>query len=164
MILQASLKSFPFDIQVLPFAVKAEQFSRQRIKLVDPHARLKDPDYKKAHYKKRGGKGHLVAEKLAMYQFNVIGITGDQDLERSAHGDIYRVDCFVERPRMSNYVWDLLIMLLLLTLAVTSLWSPSPELSMRMSIAMTVLLTTAAYNSNRPRAIELYPDATFHDR
>ncbi|CAK0877121.1 unnamed protein product [Prorocentrum cordatum] len=53
---------------------------------------------------------------------------------------------------------------LLVLLASTSFWdSVSPELSSRMSISLTIILTLAAYTSTRPAAIEKAPYVTFHD-
>jgi len=164
MILKASMASFPFDVQVLPLSVKSVPFANQRVRLVDPKRRLKEPDYLEAVNTPRAGKGHFVAKELSLYEFRLVGVTGGPDISKSSvNKDIYTVSIFVERPWVSNHVWDMLIVNLLLVLALTSLWGPSTELALRMSIALTVLLTTAAYNSVRPRPIEKWPQATCHD-
>jgi len=56
-----------------------------------------------------------------MYQFRLVGITGQQHFGKSANGDIYQVSMLVQRPPFSNYVWDLLIMNLLLLVNLTLL-------------------------------------------
>eukprot|EP00928_Gymnodinium_smaydae_P048912 TRINITY_DN32772_c0_g1_i2.p1 TRINITY_DN32772_c0_g1~~TRINITY_DN32772_c0_g1_i2.p1 ORF type:complete len:349 (-),score=24.16 TRINITY_DN32772_c0_g1_i2:261-1307(-) len=163
-ILRASLQSFPFDVQIVPLSVKSVPFKGHRVRLVDPVQRLTSSDYLEYAHTQRAGKGHFVVKEVSLYDFRIVGVTGGPDHSRSAaKQDIYTVSIFVERPWVSNHVWDLLIMNLLLLLALTSIWGPSTELSLRMSIALTVLLTTAAYNSARPGPIEKWPQATCHD-
>merc|ERR1719394_964731 len=78
--------------------------------------------------------------------------------------DVYEVSVFVQRPLFASYFWDLVIMNLLVLLAATAFWdTASPELSSRMSISLTIILTLAAYTSSRPAPIEKAPYVTFHD-
>merc|ERR1719230_1294328 len=52
----------------------------------------------------------------------------------------------------------------LVFLAATSFWdTAAPEISSRMSISLTVILTLASYTASRPAPIEKAPYVTFHD-
>lgn len=97
-----------------------------------------------------------------MLEFHVRGITGcHPDPDR---GDVYEVSILVERPFPGHHIYDLVIMNLLVGLAASAFWdTAAPELSSRMSISLTVILTLAAYTSSRPAPIEKAPYVTYHD-
>jgi len=78
--------------------------------------------------------------------------------------DTYTVSIIVDRPVFSSYFFDLVVMVILVFLACTSFWdTAAPELSSRMSISLTIILTLAAYTSTRPSPIAKCPKLTFQD-
>lgn len=173
-----NLKCFPFDIQMLPIKLKAarcrglalgtpsvswaqrEQVSR--VHLTDGLV-PRTPGYLESHIR-AVGQGHYAMPSAgdSLLEFRICGLTGyHQDPHR---GDIYDVSIFVARPFFASYFWDLVIMNLFVMLAATAFWdTAAPELSSRMSISLTVILTLAAYTSSRPEPIAKAPYVTFHD-
>jgi len=92
-----------------------------------------------------------------LVDFGLAGINGQPGI------DAYRVSIFVERPFLGSYAWNLVIMNVLAWLAGTSFWDgASPDVSSRMSITLTVILTIAV--SSRPVAIEKTTYVTMNDQ
>jgi len=84
---------------------------------------------------------------------------------RKQKEDSYKVSIIIGRPENSSYAFDLFVMIVLVLLAITSFWdTAAPELSSRMSISLTIILTLAAYTSTRPPPIVKCPKLTFQDR
>jgi len=178
-----NLKCFPFDIQVLPLKFKAARcrglalgtpFANEENKhqvgvvhLVDVDdglemaSKLLEKSEAEARFSSRG---HFVMPSVdeSLIDFDMRGLAAcHPDSER---GDVYEVSVFVERPCFASYFWDLVIMNLLVVLAATAFWdTASAELSSRMSISLTIILTLAAYTSSRPAPISKAPYVTFHD-
>jgi len=85
--------------------------------------------------------------------------------QRKQKEDSYKVSIIIGRPMYSSYLSDLVVMIVLVLLAMTSFWdTAAPELSSRMSISLTIILTLAAYTSTRPPPIVKCPKLTFQDR
>jgi len=83
---------------------------------------------------------------------------------RKQKEDTYKVSIIIGRPVKSSYFFDLMVMIVLVILAITSFWdTAAPELSSRMSISLTIILTLAAYTSTRPPPIVKCPKLTFQD-
>lgn len=124
---------------------------------------MKEAAYSAADLRLRGN-GHFAVPTVgeALLEFDVCSISGwHPDAER---GDVYEVTVVVERPLVASYICDILIMNLLVGLAASAFWdTAAPELSSRMSISLTIILTLAAYTSTRPAPIEKAPYVTFHD-
>jgi hypothetical protein len=175
-----NLRCFPFDIQVLPIRLKAARCpaltpgtpaanvdrARERIgrvPLVDQGDIPHELSYwaTSPHLRARGHCA-LAAADETLLEFNISGLTGcHPDAKR---GDVYEVHILVERPKFASYVWEMVIMNVLVLLAATAFWdTAAPELSSRMSISLTIILTLAAYTSARPAPIEKAPYVTFHD-
>lgn len=181
------LSCFPFDMQVLPIVIKALPLrlnagrSRQP-RLTHPTKRLFDGEYRRTveradeyALKHTGGGqfiGPMVEEQLT--EFHLKGVRGLTDAEcmrqknklqaKVASGECYQVQVFVARPLFSSYCWDLIIMTFLVLLSATSFWdTASPDISSRLSISLTIILTLAAYTSNRPAPISKTPTFTFQD-
>lgn len=78
----------------------------------------------------------------------------------------YQIHILVERPIMgTHYVWELGVLVVLVSLTSFSFWdTAAPELSSRMSITLTLILTLAAFTSERPAEIAKIPSLTFQDR
>lgn len=174
----ADLRCFPFDLQALPIRVRAGRCqglllgtpaagaatreTTGRVNLSDDGAMKFDERYLKLDACMRGH-GHYAAigAAEALQEFTLRGVTGHHpDKQRR---DAYEVCIVVARPKLSSYVWDMIIQNLLVLLATTSFWDTSTDLSSRMSISLTVLLTLAAYTAARPQAIEKAPYVTAHD-
>lgn len=174
-----NLKCFPFDIQVLPVKLKAarcrglalgtprlepsagEQI--HKVHLVDAGLFPPEAGYWETspHLRSRGHFA-LPAADDSLLEFNISGLTGCRPEPQRV--DTYEVHILVERPKFASYVWDIVIMNLLVLLSATAFWdTAAPELSSRMSISLTVILTLAAYTSSRPAPIEKAPYVTFHD-
>ncbi|CAE8649566.1 unnamed protein product, partial [Polarella glacialis] len=172
------LRCFPFDIQALPIRLKARRCRGLAlgtpaagarcdqcglVSLVDSSGMMLFESYLQhdAHLKGRGNYAVATAGD-ALLEFNINGLTGRHpDAKRV---DIYEVCIFVKRPFLAHYFWDLLILNLLVMLATTAFWdTAAADLSSRMSISLTVILTLAAYTSSRPAPIEKAPYVTFHD-
>jgi len=179
---KVSLRCFPFDLQVLPVRLKAARCRRflpaiddgaaalpcprsdiDRVSLVDSRSMMKEASYRSAETRHRGC-GHYAVPTAgdALLEFDICSVTGcHPDAER---GDVYEITILVERPLVASYICDLFIMNLLVGLAACAFWdTAAPELSSRMSISLTVILTLAAYTSTRPAPIEKAPYVTFHD-
>jgi len=180
-----NLKCFPFDIQVLPIKLKAARCQSLAlgtpsmwqvstpgqqeleqvgfVNLISNPLMLWSQSYRNAKPQMRG-QGHHAAPGAgdALLEFRICGLTGTcPDSER---GDVYEVNIFVERPFFASYFWDLVILNLLVMLAASAFWdTAAPELSSRMSISLTIILTLAAYTSSRPEPIAKAPYVTFHD-
>jgi len=184
-----NLRCFPFDFQVLPVRLKAARCrgltvrganaavhgdeaesqppvspsKSTRVHLTHSRVMLQDEAYRHAARRLRG-RGHFAVPTAdeALLGFHVRGITGcHPDPDR---GDVYEVSILVERPFPGSYIYDLVIMNLLVGLAASAFWdTAAPELSSRMSISLTVILTLAAYTSSRPTPIEKAPYVTYHD-
>lgn len=184
------LSCFPFDMQVLPIVIRTSplRLTAGRVRfprLVHPTKRLSDEQYSKTAkqadtvaqqkyaMKHTGGGqfiGPLVDEQLT--EFKLKGVRGVTDAECSkntltakrCNGEMFQVQIFVERPWLSSYTWNLFIMTTLVLLSATSFWdTASPDLSSRLSISLTIILTLAAYTSNRAAPIEKTPSLTFQD-
>eukprot|EP00929_Paragymnodinium_shiwhaense_P110805 TRINITY_DN7805_c0_g1_i1.p1 TRINITY_DN7805_c0_g1~~TRINITY_DN7805_c0_g1_i1.p1 ORF type:complete len:795 (+),score=144.85 TRINITY_DN7805_c0_g1_i1:162-2387(+) len=177
-----NLRCFPFDVQVLPIRIKAAR-SRNvalltaalagaehgrhrpegRVQLVDSGRMMHDRRYIAAPARLKAV-GHYAATSVdeALLEFNLKRLAGGYpDMDRS---DVYEVHLHVERPIFGSYFWELMIMNVLVFLSATAFWdTAAPEISSRMSISLTVILTLAAYTSSRPAAIEKAPYVTFHD-
>jgi hypothetical protein len=178
-----NLKCFPFDMQVLPIRLKAARCRSllasppdsvavspscppspkyKRVFLVDSVTMTQDEGYRRAEPRLRG-RGHFAVPAAgdSLVEFQICSVTGcHPDPER---GDVYEVSILVERP-LSHYIYDVLIMNLLVGLAACAFWdTASADLSSRMSISLTIILTLAAYTSTRPAPIEKAPYVTFHD-
>jgi len=122
----------------------------------DSSVMLVDSDHIAAEHK---GRGNFVQEGAGdlLVEFGLCGIAGQPS------SGAYQVNIFVERPYLGSYSWNLIIMNILAWLAGTSFWDgASPEISSRMSITLTVILTIAV--SSRPVAIEKTTYVTLHDR
>eukprot|EP00929_Paragymnodinium_shiwhaense_P119526 TRINITY_DN91439_c0_g1_i1.p1 TRINITY_DN91439_c0_g1~~TRINITY_DN91439_c0_g1_i1.p1 ORF type:complete len:891 (+),score=174.95 TRINITY_DN91439_c0_g1_i1:62-2674(+) len=173
-----NLRCFPFDIQVLPIKLKAARIRSHAVTTPRGHKsssvsskiRLVDegPMSRTAHYrcmdKHLRGRGHhaLAAADETLLEFNIQSITGCH--AEPFRPDTYEVHILVERPRFGSYVYDIVIINLLVCVSATAFWdTAAPELSSRMSISLTVILTIAAYTSSRPAPIEKAPYVTFHD-
>eukprot|EP00927_Polykrikos_kofoidii_P045372 TRINITY_DN3931_c0_g3_i1.p1 TRINITY_DN3931_c0_g3~~TRINITY_DN3931_c0_g3_i1.p1 ORF type:complete len:860 (-),score=99.45 TRINITY_DN3931_c0_g3_i1:214-2793(-) len=174
-----NLRCFPFDVQVLPVRLKAlrcrglslgtpmlgmcGQEQTHRVPLIDNGRLTSQPGYLGTHPRFRA-QGHFAVPTAdeSLLEFNIRQLAGRHpEPQRS---DIYEVSILVERPFRGSYSWDLLIMNLLVLLAATALWdTAAPELSSRMSISLTILLTLAAYCGSRPAPIERAPYVTLHD-
>jgi len=174
-----NLRCFPYDIQVLPIKLKAarcrgltlgtplfdlrKQEQVHRIRLVDNGTLKNDCAYLKSALNMRSN-GHFAvpAADDSLLEFNIAGLHGcHAEKDRS---DTYEIRILVERPLFASYFFDLVIMNLLVALSATAMWdTAAPELSSRMSISLTVILTLAAYTSARPAPIEKAPYVTFHD-
>merc|ERR1719387_774347 len=93
--------------------------------------------------------------------------SGSESKASSTHKqkeDTYKVSIIIGRPLSSSYFWDLFVMIVLVLLAICSFWdTAAPELSSRMSISLTIILTLAAYTSTRPPPIVKCPALTFQD-
>lgn len=171
------LRCFPFDRQALPIRLKSRrcrglalatpmagaQEQSGRVSLVESRAMLKDERYWQNHPYLRGGGNYAVATAGdALLEFGICGLAGQHPCKTQA--DVYEVNIFIKRPFFASYFWDLVILNLLVMLAATAFWdTAAPELSSRMSISLTVILTLAAYTSSRPAPIEKAPYTTFHD-
>lgn len=78
---------------------------------------------------------------------------------------MYRVQITIARPPFSSYFWSMVVMNLLVLLSTVSFWdTAAPEISSRMTIALTILLTIATSTSNRPKPIENAMALTYYDR
>jgi hypothetical protein len=177
-----NLRCFPFDIQVLPIRLKAARCpilpagtpaanidrAKERIgrvHLVDD-ADMNMPQETsywatKPHLRARGHCA-LAAADETLLEFNISGLTGCHPNPK--RGDVYEVHILVERPKFASYVWEMVIMNVLVLLSASAFWdTAAPELSSRMSISLTIILTLAAYTSARPAPIEKAPYVTFHD-
>lgn len=179
-----SLKCFPFDIQMLPVKLKAARCrglalgtpdssagvavddDREQISLVSlktNRATMFGDGYQSTDAHLRG-QGHYAVPTAghSLLEFEICGLTGCHPDQRRC--DVYELCIFVERPFFASYFWDLVIMNLFVMLAATAFWdTAAPELSSRMSISLTVILTLAAYTSSRPTPIAKAPYVTFHD-
>lgn len=181
-ITSVNLRCFPFDIQELSVRLKAARRRRfikaadgpafaaavprseiDRVSLIHSNSMMREPAYQDADTRMRG-QGHFAVPTAgeALLEFDICSITGCHPLTDRA--DVYDVTILVERPLVASYICDLLIMNLLVGLASCAFWdTAAPELSSRMSISLTVILTLAAYTSTRPAPIEKAPYVTFHD-
>eukprot|EP00927_Polykrikos_kofoidii_P045370 TRINITY_DN3931_c0_g1_i1.p1 TRINITY_DN3931_c0_g1~~TRINITY_DN3931_c0_g1_i1.p1 ORF type:complete len:884 (-),score=96.26 TRINITY_DN3931_c0_g1_i1:707-3358(-) len=174
-----NLRCFPFDVQVLPVKMKAlrcrglslgtpmvdmcrkEQI--HRVPLIDNGRMTSQPGYLGTHPHLRA-KGHFAVPgaDASLLEFNIRQLAGHHP--EPQRRDMYEVSILVERPFRGSYSWDLLIMNLLVLLAASALWdTAAPELSSRMSISLTIILTLAAYCGSRPAPIEKAPYVTLHD-
>lgn len=167
------MRCFPFDVQFLPIHMKAapcrnlenvlsnrdgSKVPKDAFKfyLDDSTIMCSDKDYIDAEYK---GSGNFVQKGAGdlLVDFGLAGINGQPGIEA------YRVSIFVERPWLGSYAWNLVIMNVLAWLAGTSFWDgASPDVSSRMSITLTVILTIAV--SSRPVAIEKTTYVTMNDQ
>merc|ERR1712224_469826 len=69
-----------------------------------------------------------------------------------------------KRPILGHQFGEFAVLFLLTLLSVVSFWdTAAPEVSSRMSITLTIILTLAAYTSQRPAAIEKVPHLTVQD-
>eukprot|EP00928_Gymnodinium_smaydae_P037966 TRINITY_DN26291_c0_g1_i1.p1 TRINITY_DN26291_c0_g1~~TRINITY_DN26291_c0_g1_i1.p1 ORF type:complete len:1029 (+),score=206.62 TRINITY_DN26291_c0_g1_i1:66-3089(+) len=182
-LISANLKCFPFDVQVLPVKLKAARCrglglpvgtpaaaasggreEGHRVRLVDARGLASiDAGYLEAspHMRARGHYAVQAADE-SLLEFNVSALAGCHPEPKRR--DVYQVNILIERPRCASYVWDVVIMNVLVALSATAFWdTAAPELSSRMSISLTVILTLAAYTSSRPAPIEKAPYVTFHD-
>mmetsp|Transcript_27021 Transcript_27021/g.62420 ORF Transcript_27021/g.62420 Transcript_27021/m.62420 type:complete len:865 (-) Transcript_27021:45-2639(-) len=173
----ANLRCFPFDVLVLPIRLKAVRCRnvtlgntldgtshRDRVHLIDDGRMTRDEEYCEAEARLRG-KGHHItrAADRAMLEFDICGVSGGCPSDET-RTDMYEVKIVVRRPLLSNHCWDVITMNLLVWLAATSFWdSSAPDLSSRLGITLTVVLTLAAFTSSRPAAIQKAPYVTFHD-
>mmetsp|Transcript_63366 Transcript_63366/g.151206 ORF Transcript_63366/g.151206 Transcript_63366/m.151206 type:complete len:903 (+) Transcript_63366:141-2849(+) len=173
----ADLRCFPFDVLVLPIRLKAVRCRnlklgntldgashRDRVHLVDDGRMTRDEEYRDAEPRLRG-KGHHITRSAdrAMLEFDICGVSGGLPSDE-LRTDMYEVKVVVRRPLLSNHCWDVITMNLLVLLAAASFWdSSAPELSSRLGITLTVVLTLAAFTSARPAAIQKAPYVTFHD-
>mmetsp|Transcript_93703 Transcript_93703/g.260865 ORF Transcript_93703/g.260865 Transcript_93703/m.260865 type:complete len:830 (-) Transcript_93703:298-2787(-) len=172
------LRCFPFDVQALPVRLKAacsrslalgtpasEAASQElgRVHLVQSRKALLDESYRSAAAHLRGQGHHAVpGADETLLEFDISGLTGWH--REPSRGDVYCVSVVVTRPSLASYFWDLVIMNLLVALAAAAFWdTAAPELSSRMSISLTVILTLAAYTASRPAPIEKAPYTTLHD-
>lgn len=110
------------------------------------------------------GKGKVGTFQSSNSQSSQSGSKNDGALKTKVKDDTYKVSIIIGRPVKSSYLWDLIIMIVLVFLATTSFWdTAAPELSSRMSISLTIILTLAAYTSTRPPPIVKCPKLTFQD-
>lgn len=136
---------------------------RDLYRFVSATKRMTERSYREAEPSKKGD-GH-VAGALAdgMQEFDFYGVCGYPKLKLSKKFDIYEVAIVVQRPFGSLFA-DIIITNVMALLACTSFWDvSSPDLSARLSISLTIMLTLASYMSDRPPAIETYPGLTVHD-
>jgi hypothetical protein len=163
-----NLKCFPFDIQVLPVRLKASR-GRQtrghssRLGLVSSEPVMRSAEYLELPGNLRGrGQQVLSTAAETMPEFHLRAVTGTRPLQERS--DVYEVRLLVERPLFQNYFWEIVVMNVLVGLAASAFWdTASSDLSSRMSISLTVILTVAACTATRPAAIAKAPYVTFHD-
>lgn len=174
---EVELRCFPFDLQLLPLRVKSRRWEVQAdprtkkkvrvpVQLVHGRCRRSDSAYAHARSTQRGD-GHMAMPTAdGMLEFDFYGICGYQKLLMSEKGDIYEVGCVVMRPTWRNAIFmDFIISNLMVLLCFASFYdTAAPELSSRMSISLTIMLTLSAYTSQRPDAINKAPYSTFHDK
>lgn len=179
-----NLRCFPFDVQVLPLRLKAAhrrsfalgtlvgemgdcgRDGDVAVHLVDVGVseRTSLRPLQDEAEGRLSGRGHWAAPSAdeALLEFDICSLTGyHPHRERK---DLYEVGILVQRPPFASYFWDIILMNLFVVLAATAFWdTSSADLSSRMSISLTVILTLAAYTSSRPDPIAKAPYVTFHD-
>jgi len=171
------LRCFPFDVQALPIKLKARRchglaFATPaagsqcafpgRVDLAESSGMLFEESYWARDACLRG-QGNYILETAgdSLLEFNMAGLTGRFPNENRR--DFYEACVFVKRPFLSSYFWHFLLLNLVVMLAATAFWDAAPELSSRMSISLTMMLTLAAYTSSRPLPIKRATYVTFHD-
>eukprot|EP00427_Karlodinium_veneficum_P052060 CAMPEP_0169367388 /NCGR_PEP_ID=MMETSP1017-20121227/33636_1 /TAXON_ID=342587 /ORGANISM="Karlodinium micrum, Strain CCMP2283" /LENGTH=519 /DNA_ID=CAMNT_0009465413 /DNA_START=18 /DNA_END=1574 /DNA_ORIENTATION=+ len=158
---RADMRCFPFDIQFLPIHIKAAPCRNLENVLSNRDGSKVPKDAFKFYLDDStlmcADKDYIEAEHKGCGNFVQKGINGQPGI------DAYRVSIFVERPFLGSYAWNLVIMNVLAWLAGTSFWDgASPDVSSRMSITLTVILTIAV--SSRPVAIEKTTYVTMNDQ
>merc|ERR550514_476118 len=110
------------------------------------------------------GDGHVATETAdGMQEFDIFGVCGYPQLKISSKWDVYEVCLVVKRP-LGAFFTDIIITNAMIVVACASFYDiASPDLSARMSISLTVMLTLASYMSERPSAIEKLPHLSVHD-
>eukprot|EP00746_Dinoflagellata_sp_MGD_P123786 gnl/MRDRNA2_/MRDRNA2_58399_c0_seq1.p1 gnl/MRDRNA2_/MRDRNA2_58399_c0~~gnl/MRDRNA2_/MRDRNA2_58399_c0_seq1.p1 ORF type:complete len:710 (+),score=97.13 gnl/MRDRNA2_/MRDRNA2_58399_c0_seq1:68-2131(+) len=182
------LTKFPFDIHVLSIRLQGDD---KRSKLKTPIHRPNQDDHKRYRQvalqdPKRVGDGQLLSstamDHLTGLGYGLLGIRVaakvlDRDhvdharyMKRSSEfsrprnlTDPFVVEIIITRKPCSSYILEIIIMQLMVLLAATSLYDVA-ELSGRLSISMTILLTLAAFTTNKPTPVAQSEANTYHDR
>lgn len=182
---EVDLRCFPFDFQMLPLKVRA-----QRITFGDVHnafVRLASPEshdgateelrirrlcrqYNSREAKFRHNGSYCASTPNdscmadCMVEFRIYGLYSFPARSiLDAKDEAYQVTVVVKRPVLGHQLGEFMVLILLVLLSAVSFWDYAPELSSRMSITLTIILTLAAYTSQRPAAIEKVPHATVQD-
>lgn len=165
------LACFPFDIQILPVRVKAKAWTfegrskRPRYSFTDGMKRRQlEEKYQQAKPNFKGDGHFALPTADGMQEFDIYGICGYPKLEISTKFDVYEVALAVKRP-LGILFDDIKITNAMVWVACLSFYDiASADLSARLSISLTIMLTLASYMSDRPPAIQNLPTRTIHDK
>jgi hypothetical protein len=169
----ADLRCFPFDLQALPIHVTVvPSFSLSKVvknkdgskapkdaykfQLSSTHHQTVEDEYSNAAHK---GCGHYLTDGAgkSLVEFYPCHVSG-----RSINsGRDYQINVFVKRPLFATHTWNLLSVVLLAGVAMSSFYADW-SLAHRMGITLTVILIVAVWT--RPDCLARVPYATLFDK
>jgi len=183
---EVDLRCFPFDFQMLPLKVRAQRLTLGDVK--NAFVRLASPEshdgsvealrirrlcrqYNSREAKFRHNGSYCASTPSdscmadCMVEFRIYGLYSFPARSLlDAKGEAFQVTVVVQRPVLGHQLGEFAVLVLLTLLSAVSFWdTASPELSSRMSITLTIILTLAVYTSQRPAAIDKVPYATVQD-
>lgn len=179
---EVDLRCFPFDYQLLPIKVTAQRISFGDVR--NAVVRLKAPalqdsvgrhlwqeyNSREAKFRHNGsycastGPDSCMADCMVEFKIHGLYSFPVQSLIEP-EGEAFQVTVVVKRPIFGHQLGESCVLIMLTLLSAVSFWDvASADLSSRMSITLTIILTLAAYTSSRPTAIEKCPYPTIQDR
>jgi hypothetical protein len=178
---EVDLSCFPFDYQMLPLKVRTNRITFGDINNAfvrfassassAPRVRRLCRQYNSREAKFRHQGSYCASSPSdtctadSMVEFKIFGLFSFPARSLlDARGEAHQVTVVVKRPVVGHNLGDLVVLISLTLLSCVSFWDSAPELSSRMSITLTLILTVAAYTSQRPAAIEKVPYSTLQDQ
>jgi hypothetical protein len=178
---EVDLSCFPFDYQMLPLKVRTNRITFGDINNAfvrfassassAPRVRRLCRQYNSREAKFRHQGSYCASSPSdtctadSMVEFKIFGLFSFPARSLlDARGEAHQVTVVVKRPVLGHNFGDLVVLISLTLLSCVSFWDSAPELSSRMSITLTLILTVAAYTSQRPAAIEKVPYSTLQDQ